>query len=746
MAHFHCAEALNIPLHLMFTFPYTPTQAFPHPLANVKRSNVDTNYTNYMSYPLVDLMTWQGLGDLINKFRTRTLGLEPISTLWAPGQFARLKVDFTYLWSPSLVPKPEDWGPEIEIAGYVFLEGASSYEPPESLVKFLDAGEVIYIGFGSISGIKDPKAFSQTIFDAVEKAGVRAVVSKGCGGFGEMNVPSNICLVDSVPHDWLFPRVNAVVHHGGAGTTAIGLKFGRPTLIVPFFGDQPFWAAMISRAGAGAENPIPYKQLTAEKLAEGIKQCLSLEAKRKAQELADCIEKEGDGADNAVHAFHRSLPLGGHGSMRCSIFPDRVATWLVKKTDIKLSPLAATLLMESKRLQSSDLRLACIREWRDFQVRRFSCRYDTYLLTSLQGPGEPITGAGGAMVASIGHIIGSLSSIPGRARKDFQIHETRERHRKGKTVASGVVLPGEIVQKVVQGKAPPDTYDENETDHVEEVNLQGKAAPSRNSKLVTAMPTPSISQSQTSALTDGQDTRSHEKKFIQGQGNDRKSKPLAIEVAHTTAKGVGYSLKALIKMPLDCYYAVTLGFHNAPRLYGDQTVRPTPHIYGMRSGLAAARDEVVHGFADGVTGVVKLPYKGFKDDGFIGYVTGTGKGLGGLVLKPTAGILGVGAFFGKGCRAEIRKLAKDTRRTDRWVRRARVIQGQKDVHELRTSARHEASRTKPHDELESVRSDAVTRWQEIVQREEQMAAAEHRRSKLPRAAALSTPRNEKQEV
>lgn len=132
-AHFCCAERLGIPLHLVFTFPYSPTQSFPHPLANIKSTNVDQSYTNYMSYPLVDLVTWQGLGDLVNRFRVQTLGIEPVSTLWAPGQLSRLKVPMTYLWSPGLVPKPADWGPEIDIAGYVFLDLGSKFKPPAEL-------------------------------------------------------------------------------------------------------------------------------------------------------------------------------------------------------------------------------------------------------------------------------------------------------------------------------------------------------------------------------------------------------------------------------------------------------------------------------------------------------------------------------------------------------------------------------------------------------------------------------------
>lgn len=348
MAHVHIAEKLGIPLHMMFTFPYSPTQQFPHPLANIKpqKSNVDANYVNFMSYPLVEMMTWQGLGDIVNRFRERTLGLEPVSSLWAPGALYRMKVPYTYLWSPSLVPKPKDWGPEIDLAGFVFLEMASKYKPDKELQDFLDAGEPpVYIGFGSIV-VDDPNAFTEMIFKAVEMAGVRAIVNKGWGGIGQSNkdTPDNICMIGNVPHDWLFPRMKAVVHHGGAGTTAIGLKCGKPTMIVPFFGDQPFWGAMVAEAKAGAHQCIPYKKLTVERFAEGIKQCITEEARVNVQRIAESISDEGDGAENAVKSFHRSLPLAGRHSMRCSVLEDRVAVWQLRKSSLRLSALAAELL------------------------------------------------------------------------------------------------------------------------------------------------------------------------------------------------------------------------------------------------------------------------------------------------------------------------------------------------------------------------------------------------------------------
>ena len=141
-----------------FTFPYSPTTQFPHPLANIKmrKSNVDENYVNFMSYSLVELLTWQGLGDIVNRFRENTLRLEPVSSLWAPGALYRMKVPYTYLWSPSLVPKPRDWGPEIDIGGFVFLDLASKFQPSKELSDFLAAGEPpVYIGFGSIV-VDDP--------------------------------------------------------------------------------------------------------------------------------------------------------------------------------------------------------------------------------------------------------------------------------------------------------------------------------------------------------------------------------------------------------------------------------------------------------------------------------------------------------------------------------------------------------------------------------------------------------------
>ncbi|KAF2009278.1 glycosyltransferase family 1 protein [Aaosphaeria arxii CBS 175.79] len=617
----HIAERLGIPLHMMFTFPYSPTVKFPHPLANVKKSNVDSQYTNFMSYPLVEMMTWQGLGDLINRFRAKTLMLEEVSTLWAPGQLFRLRVPYTYMWSPGLVPKPHDWGSEIEIAGFVFLDLASSFKPPEDLVKFLEAGEKpVYIGFGSIV-VDDPDRFTKLIFEAVRLAGVRALVSKGWGGFGSNdNCPDNIFMLDNTPHDWLFPKVSAVVHHGGAGTTAIGLKCGKPTMIVPFFGDQPFWGAMVSKAKAGAHDCIPYKKLTAEKLAEGIKQCLTDEARENVGKIAESIAKEGDGALNAVRSFHRSLRLEGERNMRCQILDDRVATWKLKGTSLQICPLAAELLVEWKKIKWNELRLLRHNEWNDYG-----------------GPGEPLTGGWGVIVDTIEDVFTGVGLVPVKmaksVRKREQYYEKRwklkqsENHKK------------ELLKKADNAVISNNGSEENEGTG----NRPG--ADRKESTLSNAV---------------------------------EPENWLAEELAQEAGHGVRKTGSAIIKSPMNFTLAVTKGFHNAPRLYGDETVRRPPRVTGFHSGIRAGRDEFVYGIHDGVTGLWRQPIAGAKDGGLLGCLRGMSMGVGGFVLKDIAAILGPGAYTMKGLDEEGRKKYQPTT----FIRKARIIQGQKELSEL----------------------------------------------------------------
>jgi len=191
------------------------------------------------------------LQDVINSWR-RTLDLEPVPFSEGPLLAETLEIPVTYCWSPALVPKPADWpsyigtcakpapwaaADDADVCGFFFRK-EPEYAPTPELAGFLKSGQrPVYIGFGSIV-VDDPRALSATIAAAVKEAGVRAVVSRGWSKLGEGQVPStDVFYLDDCPHEWLFKQVSAVVHHGGAGTTACGLLNGRPTVVVPFFGE-----------------------------------------------------------------------------------------------------------------------------------------------------------------------------------------------------------------------------------------------------------------------------------------------------------------------------------------------------------------------------------------------------------------------------------------------------------------------------------------------------------------------------
>ncbi|CAF1110989.1 unnamed protein product [Didymodactylos carnosus] len=357
--HIHCAQKLSIPLHIFFTMPWSPTGAFPHPLCNVDYRKAPAATINYMSYGAVEMLTWTGMKDLINNFRKKTLQLESLSTSKALHLMESEKVPHTYCWSPSLIGKPKDWGNHIDVSGFFFLDLATNFTPPDDLVRFLNAGAPpIYIGFGSITG-DDPVRLTNTVLEAVKLAGCRAIISKGWGGIGDgIELPENIYLIGNCPHDWLFQHVAAVCHHGGAGTTAAGLRLGKPTIVVPFFGDQFFWGAMIHKIGAG---PAPQhgKNLKASKLADAFRLALEPETQQAAQRLSEQMKKE-NGVAAAVRSFHTQLPLD---KMISDLEPSFPASFYLPDYDLKISLQVAQVLAAATAIQESELRVYHVKTW-----------------------------------------------------------------------------------------------------------------------------------------------------------------------------------------------------------------------------------------------------------------------------------------------------------------------------------------------------------------------------------------------
>jgi sterol 3beta-glucosyltransferase len=298
LGSYHAAEKLNIPAILAIPLPfYTPTAEFPVPFIS---KNLGASLNRFSFKAIISLAN-AGYARSVNDFRRKTLSLPAV------GRFADLlkrsngeAVPVMYPISSHVVPVPEDYPQHVHVTGYWFLDQETNWEPSPNLVNFLKSGPApIYIGFGSMSAVNTKKRTEQ-IIQAIKNSGQRAIFASGWGEWEQLTVPETIFPLKSVPHDWLFPQVTAVIHHGGAGTTAAGLKAGKPSLICPFLGDQPFWGRRVYKLGAGPK-PIPQRKINAANLAEAIDLMLNDSTiQQRASELGKQIREE-DGIAAAEH-------------------------------------------------------------------------------------------------------------------------------------------------------------------------------------------------------------------------------------------------------------------------------------------------------------------------------------------------------------------------------------------------------------------------------------------------------------
>ncbi|CAG8546394.1 14762_t:CDS:10 [Acaulospora morrowiae] len=325
MSGIHIAEALGIPYFRAFTMPWTRTRAYPHAFA-VPDHDLKAPY-NYSSYVLIENAFWLAIAPQVNRWRKHTLKLRNTSM----EKMDPSTVPFLYNFSKCIVPKANDWADWVTVTGYWFLDNPDiGWEAPKGLLEFIDKNrkdgrKVVYIGFGSIV-VDDPKELTKTIVNAVVISGVAAILSKGWSDRLQVKnedeieepLPSCIYPMKSVPHDWLFPRVDAVVHHGGAGTTAAGLRAGVPTIIKPFFGDQFFWGDRIENMEIG----FSIKKLTVDKLSDYLKRVVTdQKIIEKAKLVGENIRKE-DGVENAIQAIYKHLE---HAKQRIKLQKERTA-------------------------------------------------------------------------------------------------------------------------------------------------------------------------------------------------------------------------------------------------------------------------------------------------------------------------------------------------------------------------------------------------------------------------------------
>jgi sterol 3beta-glucosyltransferase len=388
--HIHVAERLGVPLHIMFPQPWVPTMAFPHPLSNLAYTG-KWQKRNYLSFKLVDLILWQGTEGIINEWRTEVLKLHPIRNGDSGSELLLdLSIPHSFMWSPRLVPKPADWGPLYNVIGTVTLKtDASEYSPSPELEAFLgDDGGPIFVGFGSMI-LANPLATTKMIIEAATQASVRVLIQSSWSDMeGDLEIPSNVFFIGNCPHDWLMPRVAAVVHHGGAGTTAAGLLSGKPTFIVPFFGDQPFWGQAVVNAQVGVA-PCPIGQLTTDVLSKAFVELANPELRTRAEALRDLLLLE-DGAGEAVRSFYHHLPTQ---DMWCDLDHQRIAMQWSVPDRIKLCDRCAFILKERpENKKKRFVRYHCV----DYSAR---------------GPGSLLTGVVTGAIVFAHELTGGLTGV-----------------------------------------------------------------------------------------------------------------------------------------------------------------------------------------------------------------------------------------------------------------------------------------------------------------------------------------------
>ena len=291
------AEKFHLPLLQAYIFPFTPTKAFPAILFPKSLAKLGS-YVNWLSHVLFRQIMWQGTrqGDELARKQVLELPAAPFFGSYNSPHLQRFPV--LYGFSPSIINPPSDWR-NTHVTGYWFLDEDPNWTPSKDLMDFLlEGAPPVFVGFGSM-GNRNPEATADLVLKAIAIAGQRAILQSGWGGLSKKDLPDTVFIVDSIPHSFIFPYVAAVVHHGGAGTTSAALRAGVPSIVIPFFGDQPFWGNRIAELGGGTK-PIPRKKLTAESLAKAIHIAIADQPMRRmASKLGKEIQGE-DGIANAV--------------------------------------------------------------------------------------------------------------------------------------------------------------------------------------------------------------------------------------------------------------------------------------------------------------------------------------------------------------------------------------------------------------------------------------------------------------
>ncbi len=288
-AGFSAAEVVGAKAVGAGMIPITPTSAFPSPFLPPKWV---PRWLNRASHVFVNGMLWKAFRNKTNAARA-LFKLPPRKAVWTD-------LPMLYGVSPALLPRPADWPANIHLCGQ-WLAPSAGWTPPPALVNFLVAGDApIFIGFGSMTGF-DTRRLMDALIAAL--AGRRALFHAGWSGADPKALPGNVFAIGDTPHDWLFPRTAAVIHHGGSGTSHSAARAGVPSVVTPFAGDQFFWAERLRLTGV-APAAVDGRRPTAEAFARALDFAASAPVLGRARTLGERMRAE-DGVANAVAAIER---------------------------------------------------------------------------------------------------------------------------------------------------------------------------------------------------------------------------------------------------------------------------------------------------------------------------------------------------------------------------------------------------------------------------------------------------------
>jgi sterol 3beta-glucosyltransferase len=295
---YFAARHFNIPSILATPFPMTPTRDYPA-LIFYNLPRLGKGY-NLLTHKIFEKIMWSASGANVKKFWKEEFGKSPEGFTCPFGMQSTGMLPTIVSCSNYVFPRPSDWPEHIYNTGYWFLDEKADWVPSIELTEFIGRGKPpIYVGFGSIADRALAMRTTELVIEAIKRSGQRGILATGWGGMSKIkNIPEDIFILESAPHSWLFAQMAAVVHHGGAGTTAAGLRAGVPGIIIPFSNDQFAWGCRVYELGV-ASKPIPRKSLTAEKLADAIKFVLAKEIKDAARDLGAKIQSE-NGVQRAV--------------------------------------------------------------------------------------------------------------------------------------------------------------------------------------------------------------------------------------------------------------------------------------------------------------------------------------------------------------------------------------------------------------------------------------------------------------